>query len=217
MFIMIKKCPKCGSENHHTELTSLSECPKCGVIYSKAKPPLKPSEKYPHEPYKPKSSFYSKIKNWFNRQTEALKVIYILVGYFGLLISIGFFLLDMPEKNNPTSSDFDSIPHSAKETQSKSDYSSISNKSETASGIPPKGEEALVVCKFFIEPRLSSPSTASFSSLFNSTITSVGIGSYRVTGYVDAQNAFGAKIRNHYICVVSRDGGGWILESLSLY
>jgi restriction endonuclease Mrr len=38
---MIKKCPKCEFENNHTELTPLSECPICGVIYSKYEKILK--------------------------------------------------------------------------------------------------------------------------------------------------------------------------------
>jgi predicted nucleic acid-binding Zn-ribbon protein len=41
---MKTKCPRCEFENPHSELTPLSECPKCGVIYSKAKPSLEPSK-----------------------------------------------------------------------------------------------------------------------------------------------------------------------------
>jgi hypothetical protein len=126
--------------------------------------------------------------------------------FLGLLILIDIFLLpDIPMEKTQTMSNYSSTPHKRE------------NQISSASSIPHRGEEAFVWCKLFIETRLSSPSTASFSSLFNSTITSVGIGSYRVTGYVDAQNAFGAKIRNSYTCVVRRDGGDWILESLSLY
>lgn len=32
---MEKKCPKCGFKNHHNEITPLSECPICGIIYER--------------------------------------------------------------------------------------------------------------------------------------------------------------------------------------
>jgi hypothetical protein len=49
------------------------------------------------------------------------------------------------------------------------------------------------------------------------TIVELETGKFRVTGYVDAQNMFGAMLRKGFTCVVrSRDGQNWTLEELSI-
>jgi len=62
-----------------------------------------------------------------------------------------------------------------------------------------------------IKTKLKSPSTASFPSiLFNLSAYKVepqGGGSYKVSGYVDAQNGFGAKIRSYWIAELTIHDG----------
>jgi hypothetical protein len=78
---------------------------------------------------------------------------------------------------------------------------------------------AFVMCKDFVKDRLKAPASADFPWL-DRQVTKRGPGRFTVVSYVDAQNAFGAKIRTHYSCTVSFKGGSvfalrdWTLESL---
>ncbi len=69
----------------------------------------------------------------------------------------------------------------------------------------------------FVEERLKAPATANFCSYGDATVTDLGGGRFKVLAYVDAENSFGAKLRNHYTCVLkSSDGSTWSLESLDM-
>jgi hypothetical protein len=77
-----------------------------------------------------------------------------------------------------------------------------------------RGDEvgARKACEEFVGRRLKAPSTAEFSG---TTVTG-GPVTFTVAGSVDAENSFGAKIRNSYICKVSDAAGdSWSLVSLS--
>jgi len=77
--------------------------------------------------------------------------------------------------------------------------------------------EAYVVCQQFVEDRLRSPSTAEFGGPYSQVTTHNGGGEYTVRTYVDAQNAFGAMIRNNFTCVVQHTSGdSYSLESLDM-
>lgn len=65
---------------------------------------------------------------------------------------------------------------------------------------------AFVHCKDFVRARLRAPSTADFPFL-DRQVTSPAAGTFVVVSYVDAQNAFGAMIRNNYRCTVRYKGG----------
>jgi len=59
------------------------------------------------------------------------------------------------------------------------------------------GLTAFVYSKYFVEQRLSSPSTADFP--FSDYTTSyLGDCTHMVSSYVDAQNGFGATVRTYY-------------------
>lgn len=49
-----------------------------------------------------------------------------------------------------------------------------------------------------VEDRLKSPSTADFCPYYAMTATNLGGDKWKVTGYVDAQNSFGAEIREYW-------------------
>lgn len=71
-----------------------------------------------------------------------------------------------------------------------------------------------VACQHFVRARLRAPSTADFP-WYNGQGTVSG-GTYTVKSYVDAQNAFGAKVRTTFTCAVSTraaDGGKGSLDS----
>jgi hypothetical protein len=77
--------------------------------------------------------------------------------------------------------------------------------SKTAS----QGEDpiaAYVMCEQFVKERLKAPATAEFGGYVNSTVTPKGTGHFAVSGYVDAQNSFGAKLRSRFACDISYAG-----------
>ena len=62
--------------------------------------------------------------------------------------------------------------------------------------------EARLSCEDLIKNQLKSPSTASFAPRNEWTFTEVS-GGYRASGWVDAQNDFGATVRNSFTCTVT--------------
>jgi hypothetical protein len=84
---------------------------------------------------------------------------------------------------------------------------------------------AWIAAQQFVEQRLKAPSTAEYGSLWDGTyqnpddcVTNLGGGSYRVVGWVDAQNSFGAKIRSHFVVSLSTTNGGktWSLTDIQI-
>jgi hypothetical protein len=69
--------------------------------------------------------------------------------------------------------------------------------------------KAFDVCRQFVEQQLKAPSTADFASATapGVEIDSLGADQFEVIAFVDAQNSFGAKLRNPYICVVQHVSG----------
>lgn len=74
----------------------------------------------------------------------------------------------------------------------------------------PTGTDAALICKQIVEDRLKAPSTADFSDIRYAGESP----RWTVTGTVDAENSFGAKLRMNWTCVVRLDGG-WKLELLT--
>lgn len=66
---------------------------------------------------------------------------------------------------------------------------------------------ASLACRNAVRDRLKAPSTAQFSD--DATASESGSGfTVTVTGTVDAENSFGAKLRNTYRCTVRTDLDG---------
>lgn len=80
---------------------------------------------------------------------------------------------------------------------------------------------AHIQCKEFVRGRLKAPSSAEFTFL-DFAATKYGDNNYVIRSYVDAQNSFGAKLRNSYVCSVKWNGGSdsdiqnWELISLDI-
>jgi len=81
---------------------------------------------------------------------------------------------------------------------------------------------ASIMCERFVTNRLKAPSTAKFAPYRELIITTYGKNegvkdAFRVIGYVDAQNGFGAMLRNDYTCDVQYTGGdNWKLINLTI-
>ena len=92
---------------------------------------------------------------------------------------------------------------------SPADASDASDASDAAS----YGYQA---CKDDITPTLTSPSSASWQSAFTVTTTNLGNQNWQISGYLDADNAFGAKIRSYFTCdVTAQNPQTWTVTSVS--
>jgi len=74
--------------------------------------------------------------------------------------------------------------------------------------------DAKWACKQFVEKTLKAPSTADFQNYNNFSAWGTGDGPFGITGYVDAQNSFGAKIRTTFTCELRKSGENWQLVNI---
>ncbi len=87
----------------------------------------------------------------------------------------------------------------------------------SASGRGDDRREAWHYATVYVRNSLKSPSSADFCSSSEASVAPVGLGQYRVRGWVDAQNSFGAKLRSDFSCVVYKDASGeWHGEDLMI-
>lgn len=77
---------------------------------------------------------------------------------------------------------------------------------------------AYVMMEDFVKRQLKAPASADFPSFSDGRdrhITRLAGQKYRITSWVDAQNGFGAKIRNHFIGEIEQTSEDkWHLRSL---
>ena len=88
-----------------------------------------------------------------------------------------------------------------------------SNASSCGGGETDSTLGARTAARMFVRDRLKSPSSAKFGTV---SASSLGNSRYSFSGYVDAQNSFGAQIRTRFSGVVRYNDGTWILESISM-
>ena len=69
--------------------------------------------------------------------------------------------------------------------------------------------DAWVCAQNVVESRLKSPSTADFCSYPEATVTDLGSNRYKITGYVDAQNSFGAVVRSYFTVTLTLTKNGY--------
>lgn len=60
-----------------------------------------------------------------------------------------------------------------------------------------------------VEDQLKSPSTADFCKYTEMTATNLGGNKWKITGWVDAQNSFGATIRENWTVTLTLTGSGF--------
>ncbi|HTJ00295.1 MAG TPA: DUF4339 domain-containing protein [Dongiaceae bacterium] len=70
----------------------------------------------------------------------------------------------------------------------------------------------------FVPAQLKAPSTAKFADFSDCTVTVEG-DVYTVSGWVDAQNSFGAMIRQNFVCKLRLDAsrGKWVQIDTSIF
>lgn len=79
----------------------------------------------------------------------------------------------------------------------------------------PSEAGAYVAAKGFVRDHLRAPSTAKFPCCYSDFTEDLGGGRYRIESYVDAENAFGAMIRDQYVVIVKWKGDDvWTLETI---
>lgn len=78
-----------------------------------------------------------------------------------------------------------------------------------------KESNAWICAKHVVEEELKSPSTAKFCSYPDAKITDMGDNRYKVEGYVDAKNSFGAEIRTDFTVTLTLTKSGYKDESCS--
>lgn len=75
--------------------------------------------------------------------------------------------------------------------------------------------DAWICAKHIVEEELKSPSTADFCSYPDASITDMGDDRYKIEGYVDAENSFGAEIRTDFTVTLTLTKSGYKDESCS--
>jgi len=76
--------------------------------------------------------------------------------------------------------------------------------------------DAYAAAQEFVKKSLKAPSTASFPTTNEATVTDLGNGQWRVQAWVDAQNSFGAMLRSNFECTIKFSDDDWYLEKLIL-
>jgi len=77
--------------------------------------------------------------------------------------------------------------------------------------------EAWTEAEEFVKKRLVAPGSAEFSGLSETSLIETSPGHWVVNGWVDAQNAFGAKLRRRYKCKLRYIGARqWEAEEVSI-
>ena len=67
---------------------------------------------------------------------------------------------------------------------------------------------AQIMSEGFVKKALKSPSTAKFPGVFSDSpaqVIKIGVQKYKIVSWVDAQNSFGAMIRNQYSIILTQD------------
>ena len=80
-----------------------------------------------------------------------------------------------------------------------SSSSSSSGSSSTTNTARHSDDDAFYCATLIVKDYLKAPSTAKFCKLSDATVTHLGNGEYMVTGWVDAENSYGAMIRSDFI------------------
>jgi hypothetical protein len=72
--------------------------------------------------------------------------------------------------------------------------------------------QAVQKCQAVIATRLKAPGSARYGDIAYTATSDTGV---RVTGWVDAQNGFGALVRNRFVCAADRASGSWFVQDVT--
>lgn len=119
------------------------------------------------------------------------------------------------ESSTTTNSSSNKAPSSS--TSNSSLGTSTSDNAEETNYARHTDSEAWGCAKDIARNSLKSPSTAKFCSFPDAKVTHLGNGKYKVTGWVDAENGFGAKIRQNFTVTYTATSGGYKEGSATFY
>lgn len=95
-------------------------------------------------------------------------------------------------------------------------YAAYNWNSFPATPAPADALDAYTACTRFVGNRLKAPATARFQDYRDVAVSHPAGGGFRVRGYVDSQNSFGAMLRTQWNCEVTFAGRTANLVSLSI-
>lgn len=72
--------------------------------------------------------------------------------------------------------------------------------------------EVIIAAQLAVESNLKAPSTARFSPSSETTVTEIDDDTYLISGWVEAQNSFGAIVRNGYTVKLTYSNGKSTIE-----
>lgn len=198
------KCTECGN----MVSDKADRCPHCGcpvsvILSESAKAPEKPPVQEPAQRPAPAPKAPAPAVNPEPQAAHDKKVQqgFIFAMCLVVLCIIGVMVTSanqpVPAKSSTTPTTQTS-GHSSKRTSSPSSSSS-SGSSSTINTARHSDEDAFYCATLIVEDYLKAPSTAKFCKLSDATVTHLGNGEYMVTGWVDAENSYGAMIRSDFV------------------
>lgn len=198
------KCTECGN----MVSGKADRCPHCGcpvsiILDESEKAPEKPLAEEPAQRPVPAPKASAPAVNPDPQAAHDKKVQqgFIFAMCLVVLCIIGVVATSanqpVPAKS-PTTPTTQTSGHSSKHTSSSSSSSS-SGSSSTINTARHSDEDAFYCATLIVEDYLKAPSTAKFCKLSDATVTHLGNGEYMVTGWVDAENSYGAMIRSDFV------------------
>lgn len=129
-------------------------------------------------------------------------IVQMLVGLFicFAILCAGFFVFSKKTNKN--------LQDTHTQTKTSDTYHSSGSSSTSSSSYTKKtdtntarhsDDDAFYCAQLIVEDYLKAPSTAKFCKLSDATVTHLGNGEYMVTGWVDAENSYGAMIRSDFV------------------
>lgn len=196
------KCTECGN----MVSDKADRCPHCGcpvsiILSETAKAPENPPVQEPAQRPAPAPEASAPAVDPEPQAAHDKKVQqgFIFAMCLVVLCIIGVMVTSanqpVPAKS-PTTPTTQTSGHSSKHTSSSSSSSSSSSTTNTARH---SDEDAFYCAQLIVEDYLKAPSTAKFCKLSDATVTHLGNGEYMVTGWVDAENSYGAMIRSDFV------------------
>lgn len=203
----LMKCPECG----HDVSSKAEKCPNCGCPVSEMEIESKPETPEPNvslaeakeeQTVRSDSDEAQEIKPDEEEPLDASKALgrsfliaFIIVGIITVICIL-------------TSNTGNSAVPSSKPKPTVSSSSSRSGTTTKGTGFSSAEIEATVyaVAEKAVKNSLKSPSTAILSKQSECTFESLGNSQYKMTGWVDAQNGFGATLRADWVVITELDG-----------
>lgn len=203
----LMKCPECG----HDVSDKADKCPNCGCPVSEMEIESKPDSPEPNVPLaetkeeqtvQSDSDEAQEIKPDEEEPLDASKVLgrsfliaFIIVGIITVICIL-------------TSNTGNSVVPSSKPNPTASTSSSRSGTTTKGTGFSSSEIEAatFALAEKAVKSNLKAPSTAKFCKQPECDFEYLGNNQYQMSGWVDAENGFGAMIRSNWYIVAELDG-----------